>query len=163
MKVKGSRRHKEMEIRKSIIRGGKKTWYKLTYFAPLLVVWASFCLPAVGLVLPQGFNAPPTDPPVNGISHAPATASLEPTWNRTWGVAGKYDDGEAVALDDAGNVFLGECGWGSLTSFVIKYDPTGTLLWSVENVGEITGIATQSGGSLFLAGDRGGISEFGTF
>ncbi len=53
-------------------------------------------------------------------------------WEKTWG-GGEHDEGESVAADAAGNVYIAgstaSFGAGSYDAFLVKYSPEGEILW----------------------------------
>ena len=80
--------------------------------------------------------APETADPV--ALATPSVASPAQGWARQFGSAGP-DEATSVAVDATGNVYVagwadggvdGEIGAGSYDSFVRKYDPSGTVLWT---------------------------------
>jgi hypothetical protein len=98
-------------------------------------------------------------------------AKFDPAGNQTFmkvdGLAGGYTYGYAVAVDAADDVYLvGETdsgvGGGTLTQsgyFLMKYDPSGTLLYARQGVigsmAAARGVAIDPGGDVFVAGSIG--------
>jgi uncharacterized delta-60 repeat protein len=84
-------------------------------------------------------------------------------WNRTWG--GNNDDrGYGVVVDSSGNVYCtgrtDSYGAGDDDILLVKYDENGLLLWNRTWGGSGGdrgyGIATDSLGNIYLAGETGG-------
>ncbi|MFL5814865.1 MAG: SBBP repeat-containing protein [Bdellovibrionia bacterium] len=91
-------------------------------------------------------------------------------WTRQLGVASKNVNGNAVATDSVGNIFVAGDTTGGLDGntltgyqdfFVTKYDSTGAKLWT-KQLGIATkttaarGVATDSSGNVFVAGNTDG-------
>ena len=66
-------------------------------------------------------------------------------------VSGNFESGGKVVLDAAGNVYAAASLLG-----VIKYDNTGSILWSTPYPGEVQGIALDGNGNVFVTGFQRG-------
>jgi PKD repeat protein len=100
-----------------------------------------------------------------------------PTWAR--GIGGTSSDGAyGVAADAAGNVFAGGTLRGSMTVgttlltsaglgdwFIVKYSPTGTVLWAKQFGGTgddaLESLATDADGNIIATGRFAGTASFG--
>ncbi|MFL5814740.1 MAG: SBBP repeat-containing protein [Bdellovibrionia bacterium] len=91
-------------------------------------------------------------------------------WTRQLGVASQDTEGNGVATDSSGNVFVsgytgggldGNALTGTTDFFVTKYDSTGAKLWTRQlGVASKTttgnGVATDSSGNVYVAGETNG-------
>ncbi len=95
------------------------------------------------------------------------TIKYDTTGNQLWlaryiGPGNAEDDAKAVALDQAGNVYVTGQSKGSGTDFdyaTVKYSSAGTQLWAARYDGpsgsadHATALALDSGGNVFVTGD----------
>ena len=99
------------------------------------------------------------DPDVFLLKYDPSGNLL---WDTTWGDSAS-DYGFGIAIDDLGNAFItGETysyGAGRSDAFLLKYDPSGNLLWDTTWGGSDwdhgSGIALDDLGNAFITGQRG--------
>ena len=81
-------------------------------------------------------------------------------WERDWGVSNDFDVGNGLAVDSTGNVYLvGETqnwGAGEFDALIMKFDPSGTLLWERtwggKNFERAYAAAVDSAGNLYVGG-----------
>jgi hypothetical protein len=101
------------------------------------------------------------------VKYQPSGARL---WTRQLGVAGTSTTGLSAAVDSSGNLYVaGECGGdfdgntsnGSSDIVLVKFDPTGTKLWSKQygtaSDDHLGGIAIDADDHLYLSGWSRGV------
>ena len=138
------------------------SWMREMKFARALhfILAAGLAVTSLGLV--------PTALPASAAPFQESDSSIR--WNTFLGTAGN-DTGEAMAVDDAGNLYVtgtGSGAWGGpLTlnpyaggydAYIAKYDSSGALQWNTflgsasgDDIGKA--IALDGSGNLFLAGN----------
>lgn len=105
------------------------------------------------------------DPPEEEELASPETTPGRVIWSRQFGTDDASDWVDGVAIDPAGNVLIvgmedeTSKGWTG-TTFIAKYDRTGTLSWKVSPVFfwgypfmRIGGAATDAAGNMLIAGE----------
>ncbi len=94
-------------------------------------------------------------------------ASGNVLWTRQIGTA-KYDRSNAVAVDSAGNAYISGNTYGSLggtsaggsDAFLVKYDPSGNLVWSQQigtaNTELSSSVVVDSSSNIYICGNTNG-------
>ena len=83
------------------------------------------------------------------------------------------EEGMNIATDASGNVYVvgnddgPSITFGSTTlsgfyNFIVKYSPSGTVLWAKSLGGEADGVITDNAGNVYITGSYGGTKSFGT-
>lgn len=146
---------------------------------------ADLAVDSAGQAYVSGWSEGPLTLGTNRLAHGQWIAKFGPDGFGQWLVEpittpfGGYDQGYALAVDAAGNLYasgsfsgttwLGtnvlSTPWG-LATFLAKYDPAGQVLWARQSGGDGTAwgrnlLATDSAGNVALSGWFSGVMTFG--
>ena len=105
------------------------------------------------------------------MSHAVAEEPPSVAWIRQVGDIQTHDEGFGLAMDVAGNAYLGGHTTGSVSGphmgfsdgLLIKFDPTGKIVWSQQfgtsNSESCTGVAVDKVGNVYISGNAATVSS----